>query len=297
MRKKIVFIRKGTMMPDTDTVQNDPIGPEEINVIALRGVPGTIVGRPGFLRTIEIKDLRVDRTYRRRMTPRSARAAHKIAMRFSWDEFSPLIVVRDGDLYQVVDGQFRAAAARTIGITELPCYVLGCDQEGAAASYAGINGTITAVTPQDIWFAEKIAKNADVLALDALLTSCGIRIVREREMGRVGDTRSVNELKRAYARFGPEVLEVILTAIVRTGDRGYGHLNGAVINGIGQSLIRKPAFILNPEQFYQTFDPVNLHELVAEARVERIRTGNHLQSIIAREVNILIRKADHAYGG
>jgi len=284
-------------MLDADNFQNEQIGPDEVHVIALRGVPETISGRPGFLRTVQIKDLRVNRDYRRRMTPRSARAAHEIAMHFSWEEFSPLIVVQKDDLYEVIDGQFRAAAARTIGITELPCYVLGCDQEGAAAAYAGINGSITAVTPQDIWFAEKFAKNSDVLALDALLNRCGVRIVRERELGRVGDTRSVNELKRAFSRLGPVVLEVILTAIVRTGDCGYGHLSGAVINGIGQSLIRKPELILNPNPFYQAFDRVNLHEMVAEARVESIRTGNHLQSIIAREVNILIRKADHAHGG
>jgi len=278
-------------MPHTEKNQETQIGPDEINVIALRGIPAEIRGRPGFLRTIPIRDLRVDRGYRRRMTPRSARTAHKISMGFSWNAFSPLIVVQDGEVYQVVDGQFRAAAARTIGITELPCYVLDCDAAAAAGAYAAVNGVVSPVTPQDIWFAELFAKNPEVVALDSLLTHCGVRIVRERESGRVGDTRSVNELRRAYTRFGPEVLEVILTAIIRTGDRGYGHLTGAVVNGIGQSLTRKPLLILEPDRFYRVMDPVNLHELVAEARIERIRTGNHLQSIIAREINLLVRNA------
>lgn len=278
-------------MPHMQIDQETQVGPDEINVIALRGIPAEIRGRPGFLRTIPIRDLRVDRGYRRRMTPRSARTAHKISMGFSWNAFSPLIVVQDGEVYQVVDGQFRAAAARTIGITELPCYVLECDAAAAAGAYAAVNAVVSPVTPQDIWFAELFAKNPEVVALDSLLTRCGVRIVRERESGRVGDTRSVNELRRAHTRFGTEVLEVILTAIIRTGDRGYGHLTGAVVNGIGQSLTRKPLLILEPDRFYRVMDPVNLHELVAEARIERIRTGNHLQSIIAREINLLVRNA------
>lgn len=276
-------------MPDTEC--GAPPGPNEIDLIALRGVPAAAQGRPGHLRMVPIDQLRVERDYRRRMTPKSARVAHGIAMGFSWTRFSPLVVVPDQDGYQVIDGQFRAAAARTIGITELPCYVLDCGPEEAAAAYAAINGVVTPVTPQDIWFAELFAKTPRALALHALLTRCGVRVVRERESGRIGDTTSIKELKRAYDRYGPEVLEVILTAIVRTGDRGYGHLNGAVVNGFAGALIRKPALVLDPDRFYAVMDPVNLHQLIAEARVERIRTGNQLQSIIAREVNGLIRDA------
>lgn len=85
------------------------------------------------------------------------------------------------------------------------------------------------------------------------------------------------------------MLGVILTAIVRTGDRGFGHLNGAVINGLGRALIRKPRLLTEPDLLYPIIDPLNLHELVADAKVEHIRTGNIIQSILTREFNALIR--------
>jgi len=238
---------------------------------------------------VRIADLRVDRAYQRRININSARVVHKICMQFDWSRFLPVIVVPEGDVFHIIDGQHRTTAARTIGIETVPCYVLDCTVEEAAAAFAAINATVTPVSPQDVWFAELHAKNSKAVAVQKVLTRCGVRMVRDREGGRIGDTRSVNEIRRAYDRYGPQVLEVILTAITRMGDRGFGHLNGAVINGLGRALVRKPALLTNPALLYPITDRVDLHEMVAEAKVEHIRTGNIVQSIITREFNALIR--------
>lgn len=171
-------------MTDATTELSPPT--QQIGIIALRGDPVPVLGKPGFLRTIPIESLRVDRSYQRRINVNSARVVHRICMGFDWSRFLPVIVVKEGKTFQIIDGQHRTTAARTIGIEEVPCHVLDCSVEEAAAAFAAINGTVTPVSPQDVWFAELHAKNVRVMAINRLLKSCGVRIVREREGGGSG---------------------------------------------------------------------------------------------------------------
>lgn len=280
------------MVPDTNAAPDPedrliPILPMGGNVNA-----GPVRGSMGRTITLPVSDLRIDVTFQRAISAGSAKNIERISRDFDWAKFLPVIVVRDGDVYSIVDGQHRTTAAATLGITEVPCYVLECSREDAAAAFAAINGNVTAVSPVDIWFAELLAGVPEAIEVNRTLEAAEVRVTRKKDGHGVGETRAINVLKRAHKVYGGPVLTTALQCITQTGDGNPGMIFGATINGVAKSIITKPELLNDPVRLFDVFDQVDLGKMHQNARAETARTGNVVQAIITREVNSAIVRHD-----
>jgi hypothetical protein len=249
---------------------------------------GSIHGKVGRMEMLPIASLIIDDTYQRAVSASSVRNIRRICKAFDWAKFLPVIVTQDGDRYAIVDGQHRTTAALSLGIAKVPCYVLGCTPSEAAAAFAAINGNVTPMGPADIWFAELAAKEPSAVALQAVLDAAGVKITRKKDGLAVGETRSVNVLRRALAFYGSAILTTILQCIVETGNGNPGMVLGSVINGIGHAIRTKPELLTNPSRLFEVFDALDLSELMREAEIEKARTRNGVQFILTRRLNAAI---------
>lgn len=250
---------------------------------------GIARGSIGRLEVVPISKLVIDDVYQRAVSAGSVRNIKRICSEFDWAKFLPVIVTQSGDTFSVVDGQHRCIAAMTIGITEVPCYVLSCSAAEAAAAFAAINGNVTPVQPIDLWFAELAARAPEAVALQDVLDAASVKVTRKKEGFSVGETRSINVLRRAYDFYGPAILTTILQSIVETGDGNPGMIYGAVINGIGRAIRTKPDLLANPSAIFDAFDNLELANVIYEAGVESARTGNPVQFIVTRVINAALR--------
>lgn len=251
---------------------------------------GTVSGEIGRLETVAIDRLVIDDVYQRAVSMGSVRNIKRICAEFDWAKFLPVIVTENDDgSFSVVDGQHRSIAAATIGITEVPCYVLSCSAAEAAAAFAAINGNVTPVQPIDLWFAGLAARDPAAVALQTVLDAAGVKVTRKKEGFAKGETRSINVLRRAYEFYGGAILTTALQCIVETGDGNPGMIFGAVVNGIGKAIRTKPDLLANPTKLFEMFDGLSISSLFYEAEQESARTGNTVQDIIARMINGEIR--------
>jgi hypothetical protein len=256
----------------------------------VEGAP--IAGRVGTFTMLPISQLVVDDAYQRTISSSSARNIRRICRNFDWSKFLPVIVTKDGGKYSIVDGQHRATAALTLGITEVPCYVLGCTPSEAAAAFAAINGNVTPMQTIDIWFAELAAGDPSAVLLKGVLDAAGVTVTRKKDGYIAGETRSIGVLRRALQFYGEAILTTILQCIVETGDGNAGMIFGAVINGIGHAVRTKPDLLSNPTKLFDVFDQITLSAVVYDAQVESARTGNVVQQILTRVFNAAIAAAE-----
>lgn len=265
-------------------------------IVALPDAPQTPIvhGSIGRLELVPVSRLFVDTTYQRAVSSGSVRNIKRICEKFDWSKFLPVIVTQEGDDFSVVDGQHRTIAAATLGIVEVPCYVLSCSASEAAAAFAAINGNVTPVQPIDLWFAELAAKAPKAVALQRVLDAAGVKITRKKEGFIVGETRSVNVLARGLDFYGAATLTTILQCIVETGNGNPGMITGAMVNGIGRAIRTKPDLLANPSKLFEIFDGISLSTIVYDAGIENARSGNPVQFIITRTVNQEIRDAADA---
>ena len=259
-------------------------------IVALGGIENDHPkGAIGELETLPISKLYVDGVYQRAVSIGSVRNIKRICAQFDWAKFLPVIVTKDGDTYSIVDGQHRTIAAASIGVTEVPCYILSCSAADAAAAFAAINGNVTPIQPIDLWFAELAAGEASAVALQRVLDAAGVKVTRKKEGFLPGETRSINVLRRALDFYGSAILTPVLQFIVETGDGNPGMIFGAMVPGIGRAIRTKPELLTNPSKLFDVFDGLSLSTMLYDAGIESARTGNAVQFILTRTFNAELR--------
>src|SRR4051794_24268937 len=87
--------------------------------------PASFDGERPSLRWVAPTDLLVDATYQRDLSERSIRLIRKMIESFSWNRMKPPIVVQVGPTsLHIVDGQHTAIVAASIGIPEIPIFIV-----------------------------------------------------------------------------------------------------------------------------------------------------------------------------
>lgn len=131
--------------------------------------PGTA---PPELAYVPICDLRIDTAYQRPIEKRGMANIGRIAANFEWGRFTPLLVARlENGLFAVIDGQHRAHAALSCGITEVPALITDLDPAAQAAAFSWVNGSVTALTQNQIF-------RAALAALEPWAVQCDAAVVR-----------------------------------------------------------------------------------------------------------------------
>lgn len=218
---------------------------------ALAAIPGVATGKhpgkPPRMEWLAIAALRIDDTYQRDITARSEDNIRRIAHGFSWAKFSPLIVMQQGDIYAVIDGQHRATAALSLGYEKVPCAIVDARSEDAAAIFAAINGDVTAMTPLALFKAARAAGVGWALAVDRACRAAGVTpliypVPASKQKPLM--TMSVATMKTVVERHGEKVLAAALLCLSRAnGAELPGFLTSAVIKNCASLFLTRPSWL------------------------------------------------------
>jgi hypothetical protein len=127
---------------------------------------------------VPIEKLTINDSYQRTIERRGWSSIRKIADHFDWGRFSPLLVARnEDDSFSIIDGQHRAHAAALCGVYAVPALVVDLTEQQQAAAFSWVNGTVTALTPLQIYRAALAALEPWALQCDAAVARAGCRMM------------------------------------------------------------------------------------------------------------------------
>lgn len=163
-------------------------------------------------------DLYVDETYQRDLSRKSVKLIRQLATDFRWNRMKPPIVVRDGGKWHVVDGQHTAIAAATIGVKEIPVFVVEASSlDERARAFVGHNTDRIIVSPINIYRALLAFKDPDAMDVAAVCARAGVRI-REFTQSTpldVGDTKAIGLIRKMIKQRGVIKARMVLETLVR----------------------------------------------------------------------------------
>ena len=180
------------------------------------------IGPPPVLDFVAIDRLRIDERYQRAIERRGWQNIEKIADNFDWAKFSPLIVSRRSDgTFAIIDGQHRAHAAALCAVQQVPALISELTPQQEASAFSWINGSVTALTPNQIFKAALAAFEPWAVQSDAVVKSAGCRLMpynssaHDKEPGQV----------------------YCIGAVRSFVDSGHGPYLAAVLKGVSQSVV------------------------------------------------------------
>lgn len=135
-------------------------------------------GESPELAYLEVADLVFDAAYQREIENRGRKNIQKIAENFQWGRFSPLLVARaPAGKFAVIDGQHRAHAAALAGQTKVPALISELTPSEQASAFSWVNGSITNLTPNQIFKAALNALEPWAVQCDAVVSRAGCRLM------------------------------------------------------------------------------------------------------------------------
>ena len=137
-------------------------------------------GEPAHMGWVATSLLMIDLTYQRDLGRPGRGHVLAIAEHFDWSCFGVIDVAPAEGVpghYAVIDGQHRAHAAALLGIARLPCRILPLARREQAAAFARINGMVRALTPYHIFKAARGAGEPWAVAMDAIATRAGCKVM------------------------------------------------------------------------------------------------------------------------
>lgn len=223
---------------------------------------------------LELDMLRIDDRYQRPIGQRGKMQIRRIAERFRWSRFAPVIVAPiEGGLYAVIDGQHRCHAARLRNIKSVPCMISVVDEVEQAEAFAEINTRQLAVTPAVLHKSRVASRDPKALALERVLEPAGARIVTPRHQKELkrGDTFAVAILYKLQDAYGDAVLQRALEAIVQVGDGNVGMVRAPVLQAYCAVFEATPALRYHPDLLdgLDSFDLTSAFQAMSTAIVPK----------------------------
>lgn len=167
---------------------------------------------------VRIDALRVNEAYQRPIESRGRANIRRIADHFDWNRFSPLLLARiDKDLYAIIDGQHRAHAAAICGVEEVPALVTQQTDQEQAASFAWVNGTVTALTPIQIYRAALAAMEPWAVQCNAVVERAGCRLMTSNSSAsekKPGEVYCVTLVRRLVEDRQSQTLAAVLEGLM-----------------------------------------------------------------------------------
>lgn len=183
--------------------------------------PAVVEGEKPSLAWVAPTSLLVDATYQRDLSDRSTKLIRKMVESFAWNRVKPPIVVRAGDEgLHIVDGQHTAIAAATLGLAEIPVFIVQADSmDERARAFVGHNSDRVRVSSFDIYRALLTSGDPDAMDVDNVCRRAGVRL-RTMSPGSViaeGDTAAIGVVSKLVQRRGVIPARKVLQALVKAG--------------------------------------------------------------------------------
>jgi hypothetical protein len=186
------------------------------------GIGGKLrdLGKRPELRWVKPTTLLVDDNYQRDLGKRSYSLIRGMMQNFAWRKMKPPIVVEVAGGLHCVDGQHTAIAAASLGIEEIPVFIVGGETLSERAdSFVAHNRDRIVMAPLDVYRAKIAAGDPDALDCARVCRLAGVRIRQIQPAGRnlVGDTGAVGTIQRLVKRRGVSKSRELLSAFVLAG--------------------------------------------------------------------------------
>jgi hypothetical protein len=181
-------------------------------------IRATVDGKRPVLRWIAPTELLVDGTYQRDLSRQSLRLIRHMVEVFAWNRMKPPIVVEVGSGFHVVDGQHTAIAAATIGIREIPIFVVDAPEvDERARSFVGHNTDRITVSPIAIWNALRAAGDPDAVDVANVCKRSGVRIrtLNQNNIPAEGDTMAIGRIRNLVKKRGVVRARRVLECLVK----------------------------------------------------------------------------------
>lgn len=228
-------------LPD-GTIDGDPIAPLDIR-----------------LDWVATARLVIDTDYQRDVGLAGKAHIGRIARKFAWAKFAPLIVApTNGDRFAIIDGQHRATAARARGIGSLPALIVPLDPEEQAAAFAAINGNVTPISSLHVFKAARAAGESWARDLEACAMRAGVTVLYyPKPLNVIGayETMAVASLRKGISVHGAGLVTTALKAAMTKPAPGL--LNQHVVKAL-ITLAARYVPGAGPERFIQAIDAMDL---------------------------------------
>jgi hypothetical protein len=181
--------------------------------------PSAVAGARPELRWVAPTDLYVDETYQRDLGRKSLVLIEQMYKDFAWNRMKPPIVVdADGKLH-VIDGQHTAIAAASIGLPEIPIFVVEAGNlDERARAFVGHNTDRITVHPIAIYNALRAAGDPDALDVERVCARAGVRIRDFNLTSTIaeGDTKAIGLIRHLIKRRGVIKARKVLECLVKS---------------------------------------------------------------------------------
>lgn len=181
--------------------------------------PANFDGERPSLKWVAPTDLLVDATYQRDLSERSIRLIRRMIENFAWNRLKPPIVVQAGpSSLHIVDGQHTAIVAATLGIPQIPIFVVKADSiDERARAFVGHNSDRIIVSPFDIFRALLASGDPDAVDVDNVCKLAGVRIrvISPSSAIAEGDTAAVGLIRAMVKRRGVIPARKVLQCLVK----------------------------------------------------------------------------------
>ncbi|WWT39896.1 partitioning protein-like protein [Microcystis phage Mwe-JY08] len=215
-------------------------------------------------RWLAIGDLVIDRGYQREIGERGRRTIRAIMGAFDWSRFAPVVVAPvEGGKFAIIDGQHRATAAAVLGIEEVPCHIVQADRAAQAKAFAAINGTVTAITPMQMFHAKVTAGDEVAARVARLLEAGGARVLKypvPADLMKAGDTLAAAALLKLARRYEDDTLLRAIQCVTETGEGNPGMLRAGVMTALCEVLDGRRDWRDDASRLFRAMDTFGFEE-------------------------------------
>lgn len=235
----------------------------------------------------------VDDAYQRDLNRRSMALITGLVANFAWRKMKPPIVVRVGKQYHCVNGQHTAIAAATLGIKEIPVFVVDAGSvESRADAFVAHNRDQLVMSPFDLYRAKLASADPEALDVQKCCKQAGIRLrIISPQSSKIvpGDTAAIGTIARVVRRRGVVKARAILEALVKGGR---GPISAAEIDAVELLMcVERPEMTaLDVAPIVRKVGNHGLDEAIMQARHEHVPVKN----VLLTKYVALIRKAKAA---
>ena len=248
----------------------------------------TDLGVEPSLEWIYVTDLIVDKRYQRAMGEKNQRHARRIARDFCWNHYQPIIVTEAGEKYAVIDGQHRLAAAKLHPfIDQLPCYVVDApDVATQARIFVATNSQRIGLSRIQKFWAAHAGGEEWAVTIHDLCKDAGVTILRgpPSYVLPASSTLATYTLQKLLP-LGRKVVADALALLISTHGDVANALRSPTIAAVARIVKAEPAAV-EKGLLHRRLKPLDLENIIAEAKRARITGGGSLEAAVERVLRI-----------